>query len=81
VQSANFVDAQGDVTATARLSITPIMLGLFTSGNLSASADIAGVRLGKKLEIALVLDNTYSMVQFNDRLGLTKIAAPTSSTS
>lgn len=74
IRSATFVDADGDVTGQAALAVTPIVSELFKVTELSASAYSKASRLGQKLEIALVLDNTYSMLT-NNRLGISKTAA------
>lgn len=74
VKSSTFNDVEGEVTGRAELTVTPIVSSLFSANALTARADSKASRLGKKLEIALVLDNTYSMLT-NDRLGITKTAA------
>jgi len=74
VTSASFVNAQGDVTGNASVKIPPVVSSLFGITELSASASSKASRLGRKLEVSLVLDNTYSMLT-NDRIGLTKTAA------
>jgi Flp pilus assembly protein TadG len=74
IQSAVWADLNGKVTGDATVSISPIVSDLLTTKDLSASAQSQVSRLGRKLELALVLDNTYSMLT-NDRLGITKTAA------
>lgn len=74
IGAATFVDLDGNVTGRATIRITPIVSSLFTASDLSATANSKASRLGQKLEIALVLDNTYSMLT-NNRLGITKEAA------
>lgn len=72
--SSSFVDADGTVTGRASLTVAPVVSGLFGVNQLSTSATSQAARLGRKLEVALVLDNTFSMLT-NDRLGITKTAA------
>ncbi|MDP8916056.1 MAG: pilus assembly protein TadG-related protein [Pseudomonadota bacterium] len=74
IKSANFIEADGEVTADAAVTVSPIISNLFGATDISASARSKASRLGQKLEVALVLDNTYSMLT-NDRLGITKTAA------
>ena len=66
----------GRVVASARLDVTPFVAGLVTGGTMAVGASAEVVRAGSKLEIALVLDNTGSMVQGNsDKLDNLKAAA------
>lgn len=74
IRSKAWLDVDGQVKGEATVSITPIVSDLFTSQQFSATARSQVSRLGRKLEIALVLDNTYSMLT-NNRLAITKTAA------
>jgi Flp pilus assembly protein TadG len=74
------VDPQdGAVVVSARVSVTPIVASLFMAGDLQVQARSEIARGTEAMEIALVLDNTGSMLT-NDRIGITKTAARTSST-
>ncbi|MDP8916848.1 MAG: pilus assembly protein TadG-related protein [Pseudomonadota bacterium] len=70
----SFTDADGEVTGSATLTLEPIVSSLFGAQKLSMVATARAARLGDRLEVALVLDNTYSMLT-NDRLGITKTGA------
>lgn len=69
-----FPDVDGVVTGRATLTLDPIVASLFGVQGLKMNAVSQAARLGERLEIALVLDNTYSMLT-NNRLGITKEAA------
>jgi len=56
-----FADVNGDVTGKATLSIKPIIAQLVWQSQIDIRATSQIARLGKKLEVALILDNTYSM--------------------
>jgi Flp pilus assembly protein TadG len=66
--------ANGQVTANATLSISPIVANLILNGDLRISGGSTVLREAKGLEVALVLDNTGSMLT-NNRIGITKTAA------
>lgn len=51
------------VVGTATGNLTPIIANLWTSGNFTVSARSEVVRSTSKLEVALVLDNTGSMLE------------------
>jgi len=72
--NVSFTDTDGSVASTATVNVQPIVASIIGAQQLSATAGAKASRLGEKLEIALVLDNTYSMLT-NDRLGFTKVAA------
>jgi Flp pilus assembly protein TadG len=72
--NVSFPDQDGVVTGQATLTLNPIVASLFGMDGLRMSARSQASRLGDRLEIALVLDNTFSMLT-NDRLGITKTAA------
>jgi len=61
------------VVASAKVSMTPLISDIFTGGKLSVGAHSEVMRAGKKLEIALVLDNTGSMA--GTKLATLKTAA------
>jgi Flp pilus assembly protein TadG len=76
--STNFkFGADGTVIASADLQVTPFVTGLVSGGALKVSAASEVVRSDMKLEIALVLDNTGSMLQggHTSKLDNLKVAA------
>ena len=74
LSNVQFNDENGDVTSRATLSIQPIVASLLGAQSLSATAGAKASRLGERLEVTLVLDNTYSMLT-NSRLDFTQKAA------
>lgn len=72
--SSSFGDVDGTVTGSAAVSVSSVVSSLFGVTHLSTSASSQAARLGRKLEVSLVLDNTFSMLT-NNRLGITKVAA------
>ncbi|MDP8915628.1 MAG: pilus assembly protein TadG-related protein, partial [Pseudomonadota bacterium] len=65
---------EGAVVADAVISISPIISSMFRSGDLRVASHSEVLREAGAMEIALVLDNTWSM-NTNDRIGITKTAA------
>lgn len=64
--SSNFTfGANGKVLASATATVTPFIAGLVTGGAMTIGASTEILRAQDKLEIALVLDNTGSMVLSN----------------
>jgi len=64
LQSSSFTFGDnGRVEATAQLNVTPFVAGLVTGGTMAVAASSEVVRAGMKVEIALVLDNTGSMME------------------
>ena len=61
----SFTITNGVVSATAHVTVTPLIANLFLGGPMTVGATSEAVRANKKLEIALVLDNTGSMSQNN----------------
>jgi Flp pilus assembly protein TadG len=53
----------GRVEASARLEVTPFIAGLLTGGTMAVGAEAEVVRADMKVEIALVLDTTGSMLE------------------
>ena len=72
--SLTVTDSDGDVKVTAILTVKPLVSHLLMAGDLTVSTSALVGRLNKKFEIALVLDNTYSMLT-NNRIGTLKTAA------
>jgi Flp pilus assembly protein TadG len=72
--TSTFVLDGSKVISSAKVAMTPLISDLFTGGKLNVGAHSEVMRAGKKLEIALVLDNTGSMSQ-NNKLTLLKTAA------
>jgi Flp pilus assembly protein TadG len=67
---------QGRVLASASVSFEPLVGQLISSDHVTVAADAEVVRADVRLEIALVLDNTGSMVQNGSpKLSRLKIAA------
>jgi Flp pilus assembly protein TadG len=61
LDSSDFHLDGSKVVATAKVAMNPLISDLFTGGKLKVGARSEVMRAGKKLEIALVLDNTGSM--------------------
>ena len=74
LEDATFVENDGDVDATARVRVKPIIAHMLTGSDVTLTVESSVARLGQKIEVALVLDNTYSMLT-NDRIGILKTAA------
>jgi Flp pilus assembly protein TadG len=70
----NFKLVDGFVKADAVLYVQPIIAHMVMDKDLPVRVESEATLLGEKLEVALVLDNTYSMLD-NNRLGITKAAA------
>ena len=70
----NFTLVDGLVKADAVLFVRPIIAQLVMDREVPVKVTSEATLLGEKLEVALVLDNTYSMLD-NNRLGITKVAA------
>lgn len=66
--------ANGKVTSNATLAISPIVASFFMQGDIKISGHSEVLREAKGLEVALVLDNTGSMLT-NNRIGIAKTAA------
>lgn len=74
LESSDFHLDGAKVVASAKVSMTPLISDLFTGGKLKVGAHSEVTRGGRTLEIAMVLDNTGSMLQ-NSKLDLLKTAA------
>lgn len=66
--------ANGRVTANATVAISPIVASFFMNGDVKVSGRSEVLREVRGVEVALVLDNTGSMLT-NNRIGITKTAA------
>lgn len=53
----------GRVVATAQVTVTPFIAGLVTGGTMAINASTEVVRADTKVEVALVLDTTGSMLE------------------
>jgi Flp pilus assembly protein TadG len=67
------LQTDGKVTATAQVSVKPLVANMFLGDAMKVGATTEVVRANNKLEIALVLDNTGSMA--GSKLTNTKTAA------
>ena len=73
LQSANFVLNGETISASAAISVTPLVADVFGDTNLQVTANSQVVRAINKLEVAMVLDNTGSMA--GQKITLLKSAA------
>jgi Flp pilus assembly protein TadG len=74
----NFTLVDGYVRADAVVLVKPIIAQMVMDEEVPVRVESEATLLGEKLEVALVLDNTYSMVQNAnnvDRLAIAKAAA------
>lgn len=69
-----FTAASGRISASATLAIAPVIASFFIDGKLLIRGGSEVMRESKGLEVALVLDNTWSM-NTNNRIGITRTAA------
>lgn len=73
LESVEFKEVNGVMTGVANLSFKPIIAGMMVGQSFKVGASSQVARAGDNLEVALVLDNTYSML--GTRLATLKTSA------